>query len=85
MKERKVKVAVIGAGTAGLSAFSEARGENPDCVLINDGPYKTTCARVGCMPFKIFIQTANDYYRRRVFEKKAIKTATGSRSTKGNC
>jgi dihydrolipoamide dehydrogenase len=75
MKERNVKVAVIGAGTAGLSALSEARGENPDCVLINGGPYGTTCARVGCMPSKVFIQAANDYYRRRFLEKKGIKNS----------
>jgi len=74
-KERKVKVAVIGAGTAGLSAFREASGENSDCVLINGGPYGTTCARVGCMPSKVFIQAANDYYHRRVFERKGIKNS----------
>ncbi|MDP8236773.1 MAG: dihydrolipoyl dehydrogenase [Candidatus Erginobacter occultus] len=75
MKERKVKVAVIGAGTAGLSAFREALGENPNCVLINGGPYGTTCARVGCMPSKVFIQAANDYYHRRDFAKKGIRNS----------
>ncbi len=75
MKERKVKVAVIGAGTAGISAFREAGGENENCVLINGGPYGTTCARVGCMPSKLFIQAANDYYHRRFFEQKGIRNS----------
>jgi len=75
MNDRKVKVAVIGAGTAGLSAFREASGVNPDCVLINGGPYGTTCARVGCMPSKVFIQVANNYYHRHVFDREGIKNS----------
>ena len=77
MNDRKVKVAVIGAGTAGLSAFREAFGVNPDCVLINGGPYGTTCARVGCMPSKVFIQVANNYYHRHVFDREGIKNGGG--------
>jgi dihydrolipoamide dehydrogenase len=77
MNDIKVKVAVIGAGTAGLSAFREAFGVNPDCVLINGGPYGTTCARVGCMPSKVFIQVANNYYHRHVFDREGIKNGGG--------
>lgn len=45
-------IAVIGAGTAGITAFAELGKLGPDRVLIDHGPLGTTCARVGCMPSK---------------------------------
>lgn len=54
----KVDVAVIGAGTAGLSAYRAARAQGAATVLIEGGPYGTTCARVGCMPSKLLIAAA---------------------------
>src|SRR5690349_1018006 len=51
----KVDVAVIGAGTAGLAAYRAARAAGARTVLIEGGPYGTTCARVGCMPSKLLI------------------------------
>ncbi len=75
MKNRKVKVAVIGAGSAGLSAFREAGKVTEDIVLINGGPYGTTCARVGCMPSKVMLQVAHDYHRRRIFGELGISGA----------
>jgi len=51
-------VAVIGAGTAGLSAYRAAKAAGKRAVLIEDGPYGTTCARVGCMPSKLLIAAA---------------------------
>jgi dihydrolipoamide dehydrogenase len=75
MNDKKVKVAVIGAGTAGLSAFKEVYKVTPDCVLINGGQYGTTCARVGCMPSKVFIQIANDFYNRHSFKQQGIKNS----------
>jgi len=53
-----VDVAVIGAGTAGLSAYRAARAGGARTVLIEGGPYGTTCARVGCMPSKLLIAAA---------------------------
>ena len=53
-----VDVAVIGAGTAGLSAYRAARAAGARAVLIESGPYGTTCARVGCMPSKLLIAAA---------------------------
>ncbi len=44
-------MAIIGAGTAGLAARREAKKVGASVVLIEGGPYGTTCARVGCMPF----------------------------------
>jgi hypothetical protein len=53
MAERKVDVAVIGAGTAGLAAYRRVREHTERLVLIEAGPHGTTCAQVGCMPSKL--------------------------------
>jgi dihydrolipoamide dehydrogenase len=58
MQTRSVDVAIIGAGTAGLSAWREARRAGATAVLIDGGPLGTTCARVGCMPSKLLIAAA---------------------------
>jgi dihydrolipoamide dehydrogenase len=58
MQTINVDVAVIGAGTAGLAAYRAARARNARAVLIESGPYGTTCARVGCMPSKLLIAAA---------------------------
>jgi len=64
---QKVDVAIIGAGTAGLAALREVRKHTDNFVVINDGPYGTTCARVGCMPSKALIEAANAFHRRHDF------------------
>ncbi|MGY2488502.1 dihydrolipoyl dehydrogenase [Cupriavidus sp. CP313] len=51
-------VAVIGAGTAGLAAYRAAIAAGKRGVIIEGGPYGTTCARVGCMPSKLLIAAA---------------------------
>lgn len=61
---RHVKLVILGAGTAGLTALSEARRYTDDVLLINAGPYGTTCARVGCMPSKALLEVAHAYGRR---------------------
>jgi dihydrolipoamide dehydrogenase len=58
VETRTVDVAVIGAGTAGLNARREAEKAGAEAVLIESGPYGTTCARVGCMPSKLLIAAA---------------------------
>jgi dihydrolipoamide dehydrogenase len=68
-------VAIIGAGTAGLAALREVRKRTENFVLINAGPYGTTCARVGCMPSKVLIETAAAFHRRRVFDDFGIRGA----------
>ncbi|WP_416138003.1 dihydrolipoyl dehydrogenase [Halomonas sp. HK25] len=60
MKTLNVEYAIIGAGTAGLGAYSKISRKTDSLVMIQDGPYGTTCARVGCMPSKLMI-TAADY------------------------
>jgi dihydrolipoyl dehydrogenase len=54
----KADVAIIGAGSAGLVAYSTAAKYTDKIVLIEGGPYGTTCARVGCMPSKLLISAA---------------------------
>ncbi len=58
MKKVYTDVAVIGAGSAGLVAFRTAKKWTKNVVLIEGGPYGTTCARVGCMPSKLLIAAA---------------------------
>ncbi|MFO1207491.1 MAG: dihydrolipoyl dehydrogenase [Burkholderiales bacterium] len=53
-----VDVAIIGAGTAGLNARREVEKRGGRPLLIEQGPYGTTCARVGCMPSKLLIAAA---------------------------
>lgn len=72
---RKVEVAIIGAGSAGLFALSQVRKKTSNFVLINGGELGTTCARVGCMPSKVMIQVAEDFYRRKIFEREGIEGA----------
>ena len=50
---------IIGAGTAGISAYKEAIKYTQNLLIINHGPWDTTCARVGCMPSKVLISSAN--------------------------
>ena len=58
MEKRKVDVAIIGTGTAGMSAYRAARKHTDNIVIIEGGAYGTTCARVGCMPSKLLIAAA---------------------------
>lgn len=58
MESRKVEVAVIGAGSAGMRAFKSARAHTKSVILIESDVYGTTCARVGCMPSKLLIAAA---------------------------
>jgi dihydrolipoamide dehydrogenase len=59
MHTRSVDVAIIGAGTAGLNARREVEKRGGQPLLIESGPYGTTCARVGCMPSKLLIAAAD--------------------------
>ena len=58
MKKNKVDIAIIGTGTAGMTAYRQARKKTDSIALIEGGEYGTTCARVGCMPSKLLIAAA---------------------------
>ncbi len=70
--DRKVDVAIIGAGSAGLYALSTVRRATNSYVLINGGELGTTCARVGCMPSKAAIQVAKDFHSRHRLERYGV-------------
>lgn len=72
---RTIDVAIIGAGSAGLFALSQVRKHTDNYVLIDGGELGTTCARVGCMPSKVLIQVAEDFHRRKIFEREGIDGA----------
>ena len=59
MRVAHVDVAIIGAGTAGLTAYRAARTAGATAMIIEGGPHGTTCARVGCMPSKLLIAAAD--------------------------
>lgn len=75
-KER-LDVIIIGAGTAGLAALREVRQRTSRFLIVNDGPWGTTCARVGCMPSKILIEAANAFHRRHAFDELGLRGAAG--------
>ena len=52
-------IIIIGAGTAGIAAYKEAIKYTDNILIINEGPWDTTCARVGCMPSKVLLSVAN--------------------------
>lgn len=65
-------VVIVGAGTSGLSARREVAKKTENYIVVDDGPLGTTCARVGCMPSKVLIQVANDFYHRHKFAQMGI-------------
>ena len=67
-------IIIIGAGTAGISAYKEALKHTQNILIINDGPWDTTCARVGCMPSKVLISSANRMYDIQHADQVALKT-----------
>ncbi len=72
MEVRSIDIAIIGAGSAGLYAFSKAKHSGKSVVLIDGGELGTTCCRVGCMPSKAIIQVAEDFHRPAIFHRFGI-------------
>ncbi|MCB1670602.1 MAG: dihydrolipoyl dehydrogenase [Gammaproteobacteria bacterium] len=58
MQNRNVEVAIVGAGTAGMTAYRAALKHTDNLLVIESDAYGTTCARVGCMPSKLLIAAA---------------------------
>lgn len=72
---KQIDTMIIGAGSAGLTAVRQVKERTDNWLLVQDGPYGTTCARSGCMPSKVLIQTAKDYHRRRHFAASGLTGA----------
>ncbi len=75
---RKVDVAIVGAGSAGLYALPYIKRSGCSFVLIDPGPLGTTCARVGCMPSKALIQIAHDHHRAQWLAGRSLAEAAPS-------
>ncbi|MDQ2780584.1 MAG: dihydrolipoyl dehydrogenase [Pseudomonadota bacterium] len=58
-KTLEVDVAIIGGGSAGMAAYRQVREHTDRVVVIEAGPWGTTCARVGCMPSKLLIAASH--------------------------
>lgn len=52
-------VLILGAGSAGLNARRAAVRAGARALMLDPGPWGTTCARVGCMPSKLLIAAAD--------------------------
>ena len=65
LREHRVDVAIIGAGSAGISTRRAAKAAGASIALIDPGPFGTTCARVGCMPSKLLIHAAHSAQQAR--------------------
>ncbi|WP_082102586.1 dihydrolipoyl dehydrogenase [Robbsia andropogonis] len=57
-----VDVVVIGAGSAGMSAYRAAKKRGARVMLVEAQSYGTTCAQRACMPSKLLIAAANAMY-----------------------
>ena len=64
---------IIGAGSAGISAYKAALRQSQNILIINAGPWDTTCARVGCMPSKILIAAANRLHDAQTAERCGLR------------
>ncbi len=76
MQTLTTDVAVIGAGTAGMTAFHAARARTDKLLLIESGPYGTMCARVGCMPSKLLIAAADAAHAARDAGRFGVQVAS---------
>lgn len=72
---RMVDVAIIGAGTAGQSAFHQVKKCGKDVVIINSGRWTTTCIDTGCMPSKLLLAAAERAHHARTADEFGVATA----------
>lgn len=75
MKVTKTTVLIVGGGTAGLSAHAECRRAGVDALLVNAGPWGTTCARVGCMPSKLLLAAAHAAHHAESMDELGVRAS----------
>ncbi|MZR11990.1 dihydrolipoyl dehydrogenase [Maritimibacter sp. DP07] len=75
MTTHRADVAVIGAGTAGLSAERHARRHGARTLLIDPEFAGTTCAMAGCMPSKLLIAAADAAHGARDAGEFGVRTS----------
>lgn len=76
MAEHVYDVVIIGAGTAGQTTYSQAIKYSNNILVINDGKWDTTCARVGCMPSKLLIEAAKRAHKSQTADEFGIHNTT---------
>ena len=74
---QQVDLAIIGAGTAGMSAFNAASKVTQSIIMLEGGAYGTTCARVGCMPSKLLIAAAESAHQMQLAPAFGIQLKEG--------
>jgi dihydrolipoamide dehydrogenase len=67
------KIAIIGAGSAGMAAYRTVMEHTEDIVLIESDRYGTMCARAGCMPSKLLITASDKAHEAREMDQFGIK------------
>jgi len=72
---KEYDVAIIGAGSAGLTARTEVAKLTDNYVVIDGGILGTTCARVGCMPSKALIHVADTFHKQQLFGPYGIQSS----------
>jgi len=70
------RLIILGAGTAGLSAWKQAQDFTDDILMVDPGPLGTTCARVGCMPSKALLQIAGEVHHARRLHDNGLLTGS---------
>ncbi len=76
VRQIQYEVAIIGSGTAGLCAYHAAKAAGVSAVVIESGPYGTTCVRSGCMPSKLMIAAADAAHAVRTAGQFGIETSS---------
>ncbi|MCB2184085.1 MAG: dihydrolipoyl dehydrogenase [Desulfobulbaceae bacterium] len=75
--KQKARIVIIGLGSAGLSALGEVKKITDDFLLIQQGPYGTSCARSACMPTKTLIEVADAFHRRKIMAARGVSGTEG--------
>jgi dihydrolipoamide dehydrogenase len=75
---KEFDVVIIGAGTAGLAARKEVSLKTESYLVVDPTTLGTVCARVGCMPSKALIETANLIYSQQKLQ--SINLISGSQN-----
>ena len=77
MRKSKIfDVIIIGAGTAGLAAQRLIHKKTKNYLVVDSGPLGTTCARVGCMPSKALIESANFFHEKQKMAKVGVQNTS---------
>lgn len=76
LQKLTVDVVIIGTGTAGMTAYRQAKAYTDKVLLLEENTYGTTCARVGCMPSKLLIAAADAAHQAQHSDELGIKNQT---------